>query len=548
MKRKILLILCSLFLGISPAFSHIITTNPLISVGISDNSFQRYYFSENAFYATSPLYLIEKKTNKCLKEVPANTQVRVFIQNNLFNVYINGQMVLSKISSPIVLKTQSDGLIGVANLKRAGKPALYRGVIELVKPACKENMFLVNNVLDLETYLLGVVPNEMPVRFGLEALKVQAIAARNYALRPREKKIHEFDVCDSVACQVYFGANTEMPLATQAVEETRGMVGQYEDNLIVALYSSTSGGYTESYENAFLPKDDVKYPYLSAVPDNSKTTSLEEEETAKEFYTSEFDSFEKDSRYFRWTREWTKKELENVLKQELPIAFKSEHSFPELKNSQDFGNLKEIKVVKRGQSGKIVSLEIVTDKNTFTVQKELVIRRLFKCQGKALPSANVVFEPEYDSNNNLVKIKAYGGGYGHGVGMSQYGAGGMAKAGHTFDEIFRHYYSDTTIDLLPLALSNSAENNSAVYDFYLTKKQAKIIVENKHDEVTLKVVINGKAFNFKAEPSDEKKYIVDISKYVNIGDNKVYFFYPLEDNKNNSVKVFIELYGNRNDK
>ena len=347
MKRKILLILCSLFLGISPAFSHIITTNPLISVGISDNSFQRYYFSENAFYATSPLYLIEKKTNKCLKEVPANTQVRVFIQNNLFNVYINGQMVLSKISSPIVLKTQSDGLIGVANLKRAGKPALYRGVIELVKPACKENMFLVNNVLDLETYLLGVVPNEMPVRFGLEALKVQAIAARNYALRPREKKIHEFDVCDSVACQVYFGANTEMPLATQAVEETRGMVGQYEDNLIVALYSSTSGGYTESYENAFLPKDDVKYPYLSAVPDNSKTTSLEEEETAKEFYTSEFDSFEKDSRYFRWTREWTKKELENVLKQELPIAFKSEHSFPELKNSQDFGNLKEISCKKR---------------------------------------------------------------------------------------------------------------------------------------------------------------------------------------------------------
>ena len=193
-------------------------------------------------------------------------------------------------------------------------------------------------------------------------------------------------------------------------------------------------------------------------------------------------------------------------------------------------------------------MEIVTDKEKFIVEKELVIRRLFKCQGKALPSANVVFEHEYDKDNNLVKIKAFGGGYGHGVGMSQYGAGGMAKEGYTFDEIFRHYYSDTTIDLLPLELSSEGEKNTAVYDFYLTKKQAKIIVENKENDIELKVVINGKEFNFKAEANKDKKYVVDVSKYVKLGDNKIYFFYPLEDNENKSVKVFIELYGDRNDK
>ena len=143
MKRRILLILCGLFLGFAPAFSHTLTTNPVISVGISDNSFQRYYYNESSFYATKTLYLIEKKTNKLLKEIPANTQVRVSIQNNLFNVYLNGQLILSKIPSPLVLKTQEDGYLGVVNLKRAGKPALYRGVIELVKPACKENMFLI---------------------------------------------------------------------------------------------------------------------------------------------------------------------------------------------------------------------------------------------------------------------------------------------------------------------------------------------------------------------------------------------------------------------
>lgn len=547
MKRKILLALCSLFLSLAPVVAQTVSTNPVISIGISDNAFQRYYYSENSFYATKKLNLIEKKTGKLLKEFISEDVIKVVIRNNLFDVYSCGQMVLSGVSSPLVLKTEEDGLIGIYNLKRAGKPALYRGEIELVKPKNKENMFLVNNMIDLETYLLGVVPNEMPVRFGLEALKVQSIAARNYALRPREKKIHEFDVCDSVACQVYFGANTEMELATQAVQETRGMVGQYDDNLIIALYSSTSGGFTESYENAFLPKGGEIYPYLTAVSDNKKIESLEKEKDAKDFYMSEFEAFENESRYFRWTREWTKSELENVLKQGLPAAFKTEYSYPELKNPQDFGALKEIKVIKRGKSGKIVTMEIVTDKEKFIVEKELVIRRLFKNQGKALPSANVVFEHEYDKDNNLVRIKAFGGGYGHGVGMSQYGAGGMAKAGRTFDEIFRHYYSGTTIDLLPLELSSEGDKNTAIYDFYLTKKQAKIVVENKDNDVELKVVINGKEFNFKAEANEDKKYVVDISKYVKLGDNKIYFFYPLEDNENKSVKVFIELYGNRND-
>jgi stage II sporulation protein D len=77
------------------------------------------------------------------------------------------------------------------------------------------------NVLPLEDYLKGVVPNELPVRFGLEALKAQAVAARNYTIRPRTRVYHNFDVCDSVQCQVYFGANTEHPLSNKAIEETK---------------------------------------------------------------------------------------------------------------------------------------------------------------------------------------------------------------------------------------------------------------------------------------------------------------------------------------
>lgn len=548
MRYKILMLLISLILSFGQAFCEPMTPNPLISVGISDNSFQRYYYKENTFYATKKLTIIEKNTGRIVKVVEPNIPIKVLIKNNLFELYDEKNLIEKNIQPPLVLSTEKDGFLGIYNLKRAGKPALYRGKIELVKPKCKENMFLTNNVLNLETYLLGVVPNEMPVKFGLEALKAQAVAARNYALRPREKKYHEFDVCDSVACQVYFGANTESPLATQAVNETRGLVAFYKNDIILALYSSTAGGYTESYENAFLPKDGKTYPYLKAVPDNKKTPILSNEENARDFYKSTPDTYDNKSVYFRWTREWTREELEKVLKSGLSAAYKSGYASPELKSAEDFGVLKEIKVVKRGESGKIISMEIITDKTKFFVEKELTIRRLFKMNGKALPSANVIFEQEFDKDNNLVNIKAYGGGYGHGVGMSQFGASAMAEKGKTFDEILQHYYSDIELVLVPIELNSDFQNNIALYDFFLEKKHANLIIENKFSYIEMKVVINGKEFNLKAQPSLSRKYSVDISQYLTQGDNKVYFFYPLDNNKSKSVKVFIELYGIRDDK
>ena len=106
-------------------------------------------------------------------------------------------------------------------------------------------------MIEVEEYLKGVVPNEMPTSFGLEALKAQAVAARNYVLSPRVKASSNYDVVDSVASQVYYGANTEKALSNQAVKETEGLVAIYDWNLILAQYSSTAGGYTESFSNTF---------------------------------------------------------------------------------------------------------------------------------------------------------------------------------------------------------------------------------------------------------------------------------------------------------
>lgn len=135
----------------------------------------------------------------------------------------------------------------------------YRGAVEVFGNS--RNTFTVVNELPMEEYLLGVVPNELPpATFGqIEALKAQAIAARTYILRNMSQYKNEgYDICASDACQVYYGAGTEDPLASQAVMETRGVIATYNDRPINALYSSTCGGRTENAENIF----DEKLPYL----------------------------------------------------------------------------------------------------------------------------------------------------------------------------------------------------------------------------------------------------------------------------------------------
>lgn len=135
----------------------------------------------------------------------------------------------------------------------------YRGALEIF-PNSRRTLTVVNE-LPLETYLLGVVPNELnPTAFGqLEALKAQAVAARTYIYRNLgQYKKEGYDICATDACQVYFGALTEDPLATQAVEETRGAIAVYDGKPINALYSSTCGGRTEDAEHIF----NEKVPYL----------------------------------------------------------------------------------------------------------------------------------------------------------------------------------------------------------------------------------------------------------------------------------------------
>ncbi len=418
-----------------------------VRIGISDTAFKTYIFDNIEFNNAHMLHVLDAETGYRTPIDEFNRNIRVSIENNLFRIYVDGELKAKNLSGPILVYSR-ENFVEIKGLKRKGRQAAYRGYIELIKSSKDESKFSVVNVISLRDYLRGVVPNEMPVRFGLEALKAQTVAARNYAIAPRIKAYQEFDLCDSVACQVYFGANTEDELSDRAIAETDSIIAvDKADKPILALYSSTAGGYTESYSLAFSDPETRQFPaneveYLVAVPDNENFQALNTDKKAEEFYMSRPDSFDDLSPYFRWDKEWTKPELESILNKTMPAQAATGFIYPMFYKGDNIGNIISIRALERGSSGKIVKLELKTDKNTYIIQKELVIRRCFQKNGISLPSANFVIS--YINSQNPV-FKFSGGGFGHGVGLSQWGAGKMSAMGYTFDEILKHYYKGITL-------------------------------------------------------------------------------------------------------
>ena len=264
----------------------------IVRVGLGDSSFSRYDFEKAGIFADAQMQVFDN--TELIFEVPAYKTINLKLSSDMFVLtYDNGE-VIDQVKGPVRFVC-NDGKLGVKNLKRVGAQAFYRGEIEITKYNKKIGRFHIVNVIDVEDYLKGVVPNEMPVYFGLEALKAQSVAARNYVLSPRTKAYDAFDVVDSVASQVYFGAGSEKEAGTRAVEETEGVVALYNWDLILAQYSSTAGGYTESFANVFSdPKSkvfpSVAKPYLIAKPDMLSQKPLTLEEDAAAFYKSKPDS------------------------------------------------------------------------------------------------------------------------------------------------------------------------------------------------------------------------------------------------------------------
>ncbi len=511
----------------------------IVRVGITDNNFQSVKHSDVVVYATDEYLICDKNTKRIIAKIPASKTLRVTHEEDSFLVNIDNEKTLGLQSFVVV---SENGLIGIEGLKRKGKPAIYHGAMEFTRTKQNDGFYIIN-LVEMQDYLKGVVPNEMPVRFGIEALKAQTIAARNYVLAPRVKAYEEFDVVDSVASQVYFGANTEEDITNKAVEETEGQFASYKGELILALYSSTAGGYTESYSNAFSDKYQFPAegkPYLIAKPDMLSFVPMNKEENARAFYTSIPSAYDMDSPYFRWKRTWTLKEFETDINLNLKSLAQTGFITPPPQDNFIY-KVKDLKVLKRGDSGKIMEIEIMTERGNYIVKKELIIRRLFLNHGKALPSANFVLDIERDENGNITQITVSGGGFGHGVGMSQYGAGFMGtKLNKTYMDILKHYYTGVIIGTEPVVVKSEPVKQK----FYTAEKSGVLFIDNYTNAKMIPVRINGLLLEIGLSGNFlQRDFEYDISKHLQKGENEV-IYYPINGGK--EVKVWIDL-GNKED-
>ena len=300
--------------------------------------------------------------------------------------------------------------------------------------------------LPVEHYLYGVVPQELgPIAFPeVEAQKAQAVAARTYAMAGFGKRSSDgYDLRATTDDQVYGGFAFEHAVSNAAVDATAGIVAMSNGKFISALFSSTSGGHTADNEEAFTG---APATYLRGIPDAERGRALEHVPSLEVFRAhanpkslraaAEGDFESNWASLHRWTHDWTAEEISAVIS-----------TFA----GQPVGRVRAINVLERGPSGRVLRIEYVTDAGTFTHAKDAIRSSLkfINASGVAtnLPSTLFFIEPVKPRGGETDGgFRVYGGGFGHGVGLSQTGAVGMAEKGHSFAEILMHYYQGITLE------------------------------------------------------------------------------------------------------
>jgi stage II sporulation protein D len=293
-----------------------------------------------------------------------------------------GKFSLQKSAGERMVIVPSD--LDMLNLR--GDP--YRGKIKLQKNA--GGGMDVIGFLDVEDYLYGVVPREMPPQWHLESLKAQAIAARTYALYQKGKnKNRDYDVIATTTSQVYGGAGAETAKSNQAVEETKGTVLLYNGQLALTYFHANSGGMTEDAKRVW----SADVPYLKAVSDDYSMKAPN----------------------CSWNISLSADKISKSLN----------------KKGMEIGRIESLIPIDISPSGRIMKIKI-----SHSGKETIVSGTDFR--NKIDPS--IIKSTLFTIINDGDEVRIEGKGYGHGVGMSQWGAHIMASEGYSYSDILKHYY------------------------------------------------------------------------------------------------------------
>lgn len=277
------------------------------------------------------------------------------------------------------------------------------------------------NIIDLEDYLTSVISSEMSATSNIELLKAHAVISRSWAIRAMGHTDHVgYDVCADDHCQRYEGLGRRNERAMEAVRATRGEVLTYEGEVCDCRYYKCCGGRSEVFETCW---EDIHIPYLESVecPHCAKATG--NGPWAKDFRSRHLNNYDQETLDFHdWEVQYSAEELAAILCE---------------KRGVDFGEIQELRPLRRGASGRICELEIVGSRHSETIGKELTIR--YALSRKCLYSS--WFDIRREGDDWILT----GHGWGHGVGLCQIGAAVMAEEGHDYRTILAHYYRGANI-------------------------------------------------------------------------------------------------------
>lgn len=309
--------------------------------------------------------------------------------NGVVSISLSGKMVIlngRQFYSPVYIYPNSSYLY---LLKKDG----YRGYRGYFKIFVSKDKLYVINILNIEDYLKSVVTSESPSSWPLETLKAQAIAARTYALY---QKLHRedwsYDVVDNEGDQAYNGIKNETKKGVRAVLETAGLVLTYRNRPILSFFTASTGWYIDDPKYIF----GTGYPYMRAKPDPY---------SAKE-------------KMGRWTKKITLNEIESYLR----------------RKGVNIGTIYSISPYKTTPGGRVVKVKINHSGGTKVLRTYTTVRRAAKLY-------DILFSIQQVGNSIVFK----GGGFGHGVGYSQWGGKALGEAGKRFDEILNFYYEGSVI-------------------------------------------------------------------------------------------------------
>ena len=319
----------------------------------------------------------------------------------------------------------------------------FEGTLRIVVEADK---IVAINELPVERYLASVISSEMSATASPEFLKAHAVISRSWLLAQMEKRRqHEngtdnffsfikkddelirwydrddhtiFDVCADDHCQRYQGiVHARNSHVEEAISQTRGQILTYDGEICDARFHKCCGGDTEEFQYCW---EDTPKPYLVSVHDPWCNTS------DKQILSQVLNDYDQETPdFYHWAVEYTQAQLSELINRKL---------------KDDFGLITDLIPLERGKSGRIWKLKIVGTKKTFTIGKELEIRRALS-ESHLLSSA---FDVEHEGDC----FRLHGKGWGHGVGLCQIGAAVMGEQGKTYDEILLFYYRGATIQRL----------------------------------------------------------------------------------------------------